>query len=109
MQKKNKRSARTNHLHNRTLIDAPDLVDMDTLSYASDSELETRYRYISDEKEKALSLGVSPYLWEVEQAYLQREFKIRSSRRIMHEAYVRNNPDLETRDFEDEVVLNEAN
>jgi hypothetical protein len=31
--------------------------------------------------------------WETEICYVQREIKIRNSRRVAHEKYVRNNPD----------------
>ena len=70
----------------------PEVVDMDTLSYALDEELERHYVFMNEERDKALDVSVDGRPWEVEIAYVQRELKIRATRRIAHEKYLRNNP-----------------
>lgn len=91
MSKKNKKSNQQQN-HSRPQIEAPYVVDMDALAYASDDDLRERFGYLNSTRDQALRMGVDPYLWEVELAYVQRENGIRESRRLAHEKYVRLNP-----------------
>lgn len=98
MSKKNKNQNRNTP---RADIFAPQMVDMDSLAYLSDLELDRRRSYLDEDKMKAIHSGVDPYAWEVELAYLQREFDIRRTRRSMHEQYLRSNPELYINDYSD--------
>jgi hypothetical protein len=71
----------------------PYIVDMDVLSYASDDDLRDRNRHLNEEKEQAFRSGIDSYLWEVELAYVHREMGIRSVRRVMHERFMKTNPE----------------
>lgn len=72
----------------------PSVVDMDTLSYYDDDHLDRYHGHLQSEREKISHSGGDVTAWEVEICYAQREMKIRNSRRIAHERYVRMNPDL---------------
>ena len=74
--------------------DVPEVIDMDSLSYYDDDGLERRHNQLQSEREKALSGGHEPTPWEIEICYVQREMKIRTSRRAAHEKYLRTNPDV---------------
>jgi hypothetical protein len=99
--------------NNRNDIDLPAVVDMDTLSYTLDDDLDRRHSILHVEKDKAARLGCDLRPWETEICYVQRELKIRSDRRVAHEKYVRSNPDaaFHGNAFHDEVVVdnNDAN
>lgn len=91
MQKKNK----TNTM-NRTPkheIDLPEIINMDDIAYASDSDLHRQYDYLNEDKNRAIQWGCDPTPWEVELAYIQREFDVRRTRAAAHERYVRSNPE----------------
>lgn len=96
--------------HNVTVPEIPAVINMDILSYASDQEIESRFRSLDSERQKVNNMGYDPYTWEVELAYLQREIGIRESRRIAHENYVKNNPDAADMSFSsfdsDEYTVN---
>lgn len=77
----------------RGSVNQPEVYNMDALSYASDDELERLHNHLQDEREKASRVTDSLVSWETEICYVQREIKIRNSRRVAHEKYVRNNPD----------------
>lgn len=96
MSKKNnnnniKKSNRNNSYYES--YDLPDVINMDDLSYTNDDDLERRYNLLTSEREKVAQTGGDPTAWEIEIAYVQRESKIRSTRRNAHERYVRSNPD----------------
>jgi hypothetical protein len=89
MAKKNKKS------YNQFSADStPNVVDMESLSYASDDELKERKAYMLNMKEQTTFANVDTYLWEVELAYIVREIDIRSVRIAMHEKYTKQNPEL---------------
>lgn len=85
----------------RVEILAPQMVDMDSLAYLSDPDLDRRRTYLDEDRNKAVQSGVDPYAWEVELAYIQREYDIRRTRRSMHEQYLRSNPELYINDYSD--------
>lgn len=94
MSKKNKKSSQQNHNQGqRYAVDAPYVIDMDTLGYSSDDDLRERHNYLSSSRDQVVRAGMDPYLWEVELAYLQREFGVRETRRVAHEKYMRMHPD----------------
>lgn len=80
--------------YHRGAYDAPDVIDMDTLSYFDDESLDRQHGRLQSERERVLSDGQDALPWEVEICYVQRELKLRSSRRAAHEKYIRSNPDL---------------
>ena len=74
-------------------MNMPDVANMDDLSYATDSDIDDRYRYILNGKEAMGQNDSVRIKWEEELSYLQRESKIRASRRFAHEAYLRDHPE----------------
>ena len=94
MSKKNKKQNNTGvSTGSNYPFDLPAVVDMDTLSYASDEELRDREHHLFNEKETVVRSGYDPHAWEVELAYVQRERMIRETRRVNHERYIKNTPD----------------
>lgn len=75
-------------------VELPYVVDMDTLSYASDDELKERNYYLNDSRDRVIRSNLDSTPWDVELAYVQREMSIRDARRAAHDKYVRSNPDL---------------
>lgn len=71
----------------------PDVANMDDLSYAADSDIDDRYRYLLNGKEAMGQNDSVRIKWEEELSYLQRESKIRASRRFAHESYLRDHPE----------------
>jgi len=69
-------------------VNLPDVIDMDTLSYASDDELVRRVSYLASDRDRAIRNGYAPELWETEICYVQRELSLRQLRRVSHEKYV---------------------
>lgn len=87
--KKDKKHGYENHSNN----EFPAIVDMDKLGYASDNELDSRAAYLRNGRENAVRNGHDPYAWEVELAYLQREYTLRRTQAYFHEQYLARNPD----------------
>lgn len=99
--KKNIVKSSTGHKSNyRRGVELPEVIDMDSLSYYDDDGLERRHNFLQGEREKVINEGLDSNPWEVEICYVQREIKIRSTRRALHEKYVRSNPDYQYPDFE---------
>lgn len=69
-------------------VTLPDVIDMDTLSYASDEELLRRVSYLANDRDRAIRNGYTAEAWETEICYVQRELSLRQARRISHEKYV---------------------
>ena len=86
--KKNQKNAYT-----RNDIELPAVVDMESLSYVSDDDLDRRHSYLLGERERAVRLECDSRPWDTEICYVQRELKIRSDRRVAHERYLRTNPE----------------
>lgn len=101
MSKKNNKNQNQNRNFPRVEILAPQMIDMDSLAYFSDQDLDRRRSNLDDDRMKAVYSGVDSYAWEVELAYLQRENDIRRTRRVMHEQYLRSNPELYINDYSD--------
>jgi len=79
-------------VNTRQTINLPDMVDIDTLSYASDDELIRRISYLNADREKAARIGYALEAWETEICYVQRELSIRQDRRNAHEKYIQSLP-----------------
>lgn len=73
--------------------DFPEVINMDSLSYYDDNNLESLLEYLQSEREKVVQTGQGALAWEIEICYVQRELKIRSTRKLLHEKYMKNNPD----------------
>lgn len=82
-------------------IDFPSVVDIDTLSYATDDELLRHAAFLKSERERAVKLDCNVTPWDIEVCYVQRELMIREDRRIAHERYLRLNPEEQTVSNED--------
>ena len=106
MKKIKKTQARTSFRNHQ--IDYPEMVDMDTLSYASDDDLDRRMGFLAAERERAVHSDIDPRPWEEEICYVQRELRIRSGRRFAHDRYLRIHPDANPSfsSFEDDVAVN---
>lgn len=85
--KKNKK-AQAQVRNNYRNVDYPEVVDMDTLSYATDDELVRRQDFLFSERERYLREEVDVRPWESEICYVQRELKIRYVRRLAHDRYL---------------------
>lgn len=88
----NKKS-QTKSNYYRGNMELPEVINMDTLSYANDDELERLHSFLQGERDKASKTDYDLQPWEVEICYVQRELRIRNSRRAAHDRYVRSNPD----------------
>jgi hypothetical protein len=82
-----------NSNYHRNGIELPAIINMETLSYASDEDLERHVTYLQAERDRAARSEYDLRPWEVEICYLQRELKIRNDRRIAHERYLRTHPE----------------
>lgn len=89
----NNKKTQTKANYYRGNMELPEVINMDSLSYANDDELDRLHSYLQGERDKASKTDYDLQPWEVEICYVQRELKIRSSRRAAHDRYVRNNPD----------------
>jgi len=85
-----KAAVKTNNYSN---IEQPEVINMDALGFFDDESLERLHNHLQSDRERASRYTEDLLPWEVEICYVQREMKIRTSRRIAHEKYVRNNPD----------------
>lgn len=106
MKKIKKTQARTSFRH--TQIEYPEIIDMDVLSYTSDDDLDRRMGYLVTEREQAVRTDVDPRPWEEEICYVQREQRIRNSRRFAHDRYLRSHPDVNPSftSFDDDSAAN---
>lgn len=112
MKKNNKKSV--NRQQNNVNVNYPDLLDSDTLAYMTDEDLESRSDFLHSERRKATQSEIDLTPWEIELCYVQREMKIRSVRRIAHEKFLKENPEInvfnqqiENEDFDNDTnVLN---
>lgn len=105
-----KKSGQTNKgNYHRGVFEAPEVIDMDSLSYFDDDALERRHGYLQAEREKVVGDGVEATPWEVEICYVQREMRIRNTRRVLHDKYVRSNPDYQYYDAENAEVEYDRN
>lgn len=103
MKKVNKKVSSRNY---RSYVEMPDIVSIDVLNYAGDDELEYRMSQLTGDRDKALQADMDPRPWEEELAYVQREMRIRVSRRLAHDKYVRSNPESHANYDNAEVDVN---
>jgi hypothetical protein len=67
---------------------APTMNHIDDLCVISDESLFVTFTNLSQQRNELLRQRFSTFLWDVELAYVQRESKIRSDRRIAHKSYL---------------------
>lgn len=79
--------------YNNAYLELPEIINMDALCFFDDDTLDRIHNSLQSERERASRHTEDLLPWEVEICYVQREMKIRSTRRAAHEKYVRNNPD----------------
>jgi len=90
-----KKNVNVNKYSNKnSQIALPEVKNMDLLSYASDDELERLHTHLQEELEKASRFSDDVTPWEIEICYVQREMRIRSSRKAAHDRYLKSNPDF---------------
>ena len=109
MSTKKTKKAQMNNNSNYRGIDLPNVVDMDTLAYASDDDLDRHASYLHNERDRASRFEYDVRPWEVEIAYIQRELKIRHDRRLAHEKYMQSSAMLDFNDDQSDdrtAVLN---
>lgn len=107
MAKKNKKSSDFNNNNNSysATIQQPTIVSSDELAVYSDGDIRSRVELMESEMARAAKLGVDTYLWQVELAYLQREYDIRRARAAAHDRYLRTNPEasVNSNSFEEQL------
>jgi len=87
----NKKTVTKNY--NSGYLEFPEVIDMDSLCFFDDDGLERLHNNLQADRERAGRHTEDLTPWEVEICYVQRELRIRNTRRIAHEKYIRNNPD----------------
>jgi hypothetical protein len=70
------------------VVEGPEVYNMDDLGYMTDESLYERANRLESEKNRMMSSGRDPYLWEVELAYVRREQVLRRTRADLHAEYV---------------------
>lgn len=88
-----KSTTRMSNSNNNGYMDLPEVINMDSLSYFDDENLDRLHNHLQNEREKAARFTEDLTAWEVEICYVQREMRIRNQRRVLHERYLKANPD----------------
>jgi uncharacterized protein YggL (DUF469 family) len=101
---KNMKKSPANRNNHYRVAESPEVVDMDSLSYFDDESLERRHNHLQSDRDKAAHEGVDLLPWETEICYVQREIKLRSNRRALHEKYLRSNPEYQYYEAENAEV-----
>jgi len=86
MSKKNK------NFDNEFELGAPEVICLDDIGYMSEEIINDRMNRLERERNRAISMGHEPILWDVELAYLQREQNVRQIRSESHAAYMKKLP-----------------
>jgi len=81
MSKKNSKS--------KGFFESPEIWNMDDLGYMADEMIEDRAQRLESERNRLLSTGKDPHLWEVEIAYIRREQQLRKTREEFHQKYLK--------------------
>lgn len=93
MKKNTKKTVNTNNnlnsAYTRFGIEAPRVTDIDVLSTMGEDDLERLLHQFQSERSRVENYDLDAGPWEVEICYIQRELKIRSSRRAAHEQYLK--------------------
>lgn len=89
-------------------MEMPEVINMDSLSYFDDDNLERLHNHLQNEREKAARFTEDLLPWETEICYVQREMRIRNQRRVLHERYLKNNPDAYYDSYTNEEYENSA-
>lgn len=91
MAKKNKKVSDFNNSYSAIPLPVP--VSMDSLAVYTDNDIRARAELMETEMARAVKNGMDAYPWQVELAYLQREYDIRRARTAAHDRYARINPE----------------
>jgi hypothetical protein len=70
-------------------FEAPEVINVDDIGYMAEEVIHDRMNRLEHERNRLLSQGRDPLLWEVELAYLQREQNIRQTRSQLHVEYMK--------------------
>lgn len=70
-------------------FEAPEVVSTDDIGYMAEEAIHDRMNRLEHERNRLLSMGRDPLLWEVELAYLQREQNVRQTRSQLHVEYMK--------------------
>jgi len=90
---KNVTDFNSNYNSNYNAVPMPVPVSMDSLAVYTDGDIRARAELMEAEMARAIKHGMDAYPWQVELAYLQREYDIRRARAMAHDRYVRTNPE----------------
>lgn len=102
MAKKHKKVSDYNSNYNAVPLPVP--VSMDSLAVYTDSDIRARAELMESEMTRAAKSGMDTYPWQVELAYLQREYDIRRARAAAHDRYARVNPEYTSvQSYEDQL------
>lgn len=93
MAKKNKKVSDYSNNNSYSAVPMPVPVSMDSLAVYTDGDIRARAELMETEMARAIKHGMDAYPWQVELAYLQREYDIRRARIAAHDRYVRTNPE----------------
>jgi len=69
--------------------DGPEVYNMDDIGYMTDEALYDRANRLENDRNRAMTSGRDPYLWEVEIAYLRREQTLRQTRADLHQEFLK--------------------
>ena len=109
MSKKNKHNTKD------FINEAPEVYSMDDIGYMTDEALHDRSNRLENERNRLISSGRDPMLWEVEIAYVRREQQLRQTRAELHADFLKkfaghiNSEDVSNVEYsksEAETVLN---
>lgn len=70
-------------------VPVPECANMDDLAAMSDEELNSKSYALHADRNKVIDRGIDAKLWDIELAYVYREFQLRRTRRDVHERFMR--------------------
>lgn len=70
-------------------FEAPEVISTDDIGYMAEETIHDRMNRLEHDRNRLLSMGRDPLLWEVELAYLQREQNVRQTRSQLHVEYMK--------------------
>lgn len=69
--------------------ESPEIYNTDDIGYMPDEAINDRANRLESERNRLVSMGKDPYLWEVEIAYLRREQQVRHVRAECHAEFLK--------------------
>lgn len=70
-------------------VPVPEPMNMDEIAALTDEDLNAKSQVLYADRNRVSDRGMDTKLWDVELAYVHREFQLRRSRRDAHERFVR--------------------